>query len=60
LKDEIKKNYLIIIKIQKKYIFNWRVKLKKKLVKGQKNKKNEDWNWQKKKNVVIKWWNWKN
>jgi len=48
LKDEIKKNYLIIIKIQKIYIFNWRVKLKKKLVKGQKNKKNEDWNWQKK------------
>jgi hypothetical protein len=77
LKDEIEKKSSIIQKNSEKqqlkewrstlkreinFIFDWRVKLKRKLIlkKRLKNQKNEDQNWHKNKNkFLIEGWNWK-
>jgi hypothetical protein len=50
------------LKYKIKFIFDWRVKLRRKSnwVKGLKNNQNnEDQNWNKNKNkLLIEWWNW--
>jgi hypothetical protein len=50
------------LKYKIKFIFDWRVKLRRKSnwVKGLKNNQNnKDRNWNKNKNkLLIEWWNW--